>query len=146
MKITVVGLGYVGAVVASGKRPRWLLNVTNDAWFGYSSGPYQHFAAARMRAVEEGLPLVRAANTGISAVVDAYGRVVHRLALGERGVIDAPLPRVAPGPTLYARFGDIPAAVAATLIFGGGLVMYRRRAGNGAAGRLRPADDEAGSS
>ena len=133
---------FPGAVVASGERPRWLLNVTNDAWFGFSSGPYQHFAAARMRAVEEGLPLVRAANTGISAVVDAYGRVMRQLPLGERGVIDAALPKPASERTLYARFGDITAGAAAILIFGAGLVMYRRRAGGGTSGRLRPADDE----
>lgn len=123
---------FPGAVVASGERPRWLLNVTNDAWFGRSSGPYQHFAAARMRAVEEGLPLVRAANTGISAVVDAYGRVVRRLPLGERGVIDAALPEPVAGRTPYARFGNIPAGVAAILIFAAGLAMYRRKVRDGA--------------
>lgn len=88
-------------------RPGWLLNVTNDAWFGRTSGPYQHFAQARLRAVEEGLPVVRAANTGISAVIDARGRVLAQLGLGERGVIDHPLP-VPERPPLHARMGDVP--------------------------------------
>lgn len=92
-------------VVESGNRPGWLLNVTNDAWFGYSSGPYQHLASARLRAVERGLPLVRAANTGISVIVDPWGRVLDRLPLGAVGVLDGPLPK-ALSPSLYARFGD----------------------------------------
>jgi apolipoprotein N-acyltransferase len=87
-------------------RPDWLLNVTNDAWFGTSSGPYQHFESTRMRAVEQGLPLVRAANTGISGVIDPYGRVLTRVGLGERRVFDSGLPRPLAEPTPYARFGD----------------------------------------
>lgn len=97
---------FPGAVVQSGIRPRWLLNVTNDGWFGISSGPHQHFASARMRAVEEGLPLVRAANTGISAVVDPYGRVVARIGLGSEGVLDSRLPAAASGVTLFGRTGN----------------------------------------
>lgn len=97
---------FPGAVIAAGARPGWLLNVTNDAWFGRSSGPFQHFASARLRAVEEGLPLVRAANTGISAVVDPYGRVAAELGLGEQGVIDAPLPSALAALTPFARFGN----------------------------------------
>jgi apolipoprotein N-acyltransferase len=96
---------FPGAAVPSGERPGWLLNVTNDAWFGISTGPYQHFQQARIRAVEEGLPLVRAANNGISAIVDPLGRIIRQLPLGTEGVLDGPLPRPV-APTTYARFGD----------------------------------------
>jgi apolipoprotein N-acyltransferase len=90
-----------------GGRPAGLMiNVTNDAWFGLTSGPYQHFSQARLRSIEEGLPLVRAANSGISAVVDPYGRILGSLPLGIEGVLDADLPRAIP-PPIYARFGDI---------------------------------------
>ena len=103
---------FPGNVVThSGTRARWLLNVTNDAWFGDSSGPYQHFASARLRAVEEGIPLVRVANTGISAVVDSYGRIIAALGLNTRGIVDSELPRPVPGTTLYARFGNAAAGV-----------------------------------
>ena len=92
------------------ERPGWLLNLTNDAWFGMSSGPYQHFQHARVRAIEEGLPLVRAANTGISAVVDPLGRIVKMLPLGVEGVLDAPLPQPI-SPTPYRKTGDAPLIV-----------------------------------
>jgi apolipoprotein N-acyltransferase len=93
---------FPGAVTDPRDRPDWLLNVTNDGWFGRSPGPYQHFASARFRAVEEGLPLARAANTGISAMVDPFGRVVDSLPLGTEGALDVLLP--APlAPTLFAR-------------------------------------------
>jgi len=84
-----------------GERPSLLLNVTNDGWFGNTTGPYQHLSQARLRAVEEGLPMVRAANTGLSAVIDPYGRILHQLPLGVDGVIDSPLPRPAT-PTFFA--------------------------------------------
>ncbi len=77
---------------APGARPEWLVQVTNDAWFGTASGPYQHLAQARVRAIEQGLPLARAANTGISAMIDPYGRVIASLGLGEAGYVDVELP------------------------------------------------------
>ena len=83
---------------ASLHRPGLLLNVTNDGWFGRTSGPYQHFSQARLRAIEEGLPLVRAANSGISAIVDPYGRVLGSLPLGVADVLDGPLPEPLPPP------------------------------------------------
>ncbi len=98
---------FADAVVDPANRPGFLLNITNDAWFGISSGPYQHFASARLRTVEQGLPLVRAANTGISAVVDAHGRITAMLGLGREGVLDAALPTALSRPTPYAVWGDL---------------------------------------
>ena len=116
---------FPGGVVAPGARPAWLLNATNDGWYGRSAGPYQHFEMARLRAVEQGLPLVRVANTGISAVIDPFGRVTGRLALGQAGVLDAPLPVAAPA-TVYARFGfRVPAAM--LLAASAWLFVARRR-------------------
>jgi len=96
---------FPGAVIDREARPAWILNVTNDAWYGRSSGPYQHFAIARTRTIEEGLPLVRVANNGISGVVDPAGRVVARTGLDSVGHADVPLP-AALSPTLYAAAGD----------------------------------------
>ncbi len=89
-------------------RPKWLLNLTNDAWYGETAGPYQHFAMTRTRAVEEGMPLVRVATTGISGVVDPYGRVVASLPLGVQGVVDSPLPNALAEPTPFARWRNVP--------------------------------------
>ncbi|MBI4366175.1 MAG: apolipoprotein N-acyltransferase [Deltaproteobacteria bacterium] len=96
---------FPGAAVPRGERPGWLLNVTNDGWFGISSGPYQHFQQARVLAIAEGLPLVRAANTGISAVIDPLGRIVKALPLGVEGVLDADLPNAVEPPG-FLIFGD----------------------------------------
>ena len=95
-------------LAATTPRPRWILNVSNDAWFGGGSGPLQHLNIASYRAIEQGLPIVRATPTGVSAMIDAYGRIRPgaRLGLGAYGVIDARLPR-ALSPTLYGRFGDL---------------------------------------
>lgn len=96
---------FPGAVVGR-IRPGWFVNVTDDSWFGPSSGPYQHLLTARVRAIEEGIPVVRAANTGISAVIDPFGRTIATLPLDQMGVLDAPLPRSL-APTLYARLGEL---------------------------------------
>lgn len=98
---------FPGAAVPAGERPGWLINLTNDAWFGISSGPHQHVQQARLRAIEEGLPIARAANNGISMVADPVGRIVRSLPLGAQGIIDSPLPRAIEKPS-YARMGDIP--------------------------------------
>src|SRR5207247_4492044 len=113
---------FPGNIAARDDRPVWIVNLTNDGWFGISTGPYQHLQQARLRAIEEGLPVVRAANTGISAVIDPSGRIVARLGLGIEGVLDATLPR-ADLPTIYARVGDIPAA---TIAAAGWLLVVRR--------------------
>jgi apolipoprotein N-acyltransferase len=96
---------FPGAVTDEAARPAWILNLTNDAWYGRSSGPYQHFAITRSRAIENGLPLVRVANNGISGVVDPVGRVVARTRLDSIGHFDVPLP-AALSPTLYTTAGD----------------------------------------
>lgn len=106
-----------------GSRPGVLLNVTNDGWFGNTPGPFQHFAQARLRAIEQGVPLVRAANTGISAIVDAYGRVIGKIGLGETGTLDGFLP-VPIEPTLYSRTDSLSALTIAILLLG--ICLYGR--------------------
>jgi apolipoprotein N-acyltransferase len=116
---------FPGDVASRDDRPGWMINLTNDGWFGISTGPYQHLRQARIRAIEQGLPMVRAANTGISAVIDPSGRIVARLGLGGEGVLDSALP-AAIAPTIYARVGDIPAAI---FVAAGLLLVLRRRVG-----------------
>jgi apolipoprotein N-acyltransferase len=115
---------FPGAIVDEGERPAWILNVTNDAWYGRSSGPFQNLASARTRAVEEGLPMVRVANNGISAVIDAVGRVRARINLDTIGYADIALPG-ADSRTLYSRVGDW--ALVALLLLGALPVVLRLR-------------------
>jgi apolipoprotein N-acyltransferase len=115
---------FPGEAVPAGERPGWMINLTNDGWFGASAGPYQHFHQARIRAIEEGLPLVRSANTGISGVIDPLGRIVGSLPLGTEGILDSRLPRPT-SRTLYARAGDGPVALAVVVAL---LIVLRQRA------------------
>jgi apolipoprotein N-acyltransferase len=96
---------FPGNVTAE-PRPGWLVNLTDDSWFGPNTGPMQHLLIARVRAIEEGLPIVRAANSGISAVIDGYGRVRESLALGLRDIVDADLP-VALEATPFVRYRNV---------------------------------------
>lgn len=113
---------FPGSVTGDGPRPGWLLNLTNDGWFGNTPGPHQHFLQARVRAVEEGLPMVRAANTGISAIVDPLGRVQKSLGLERQGIVDGVLP---PSLliTLYARWGE--ALFLITLLMCGAVSLFK---------------------
>jgi len=115
--IDIPGIGAVRALIcyegifaeeiAQSARPDVMILITNDAWFGDDAGPYQHLAQARLRAIEQGLPMVRVANTGVSAMIDPYGRIIDAIPLGTAGFRDVPLP--APlAPTLYVRLGDWP--------------------------------------
>ncbi len=115
---------FPGQVIDVTDRPAWLVNVTNDAWFGDTTGPRQHLAAARMRAVEEGLPLMRAANTGISAGFDAYGHELGRLGMRRTGTLVLGLPGPLP-PTLFARIGLPLPACAAAVALGFALIACR---------------------
>jgi apolipoprotein N-acyltransferase len=116
---------FPGEVTDPADRPAWLLNITNDAWYGVTSGPFQHVAIARTRAVEEGLPLARVANNGVSAMFDPYGRVLARLDLNAIGVLDEGLPEALPA-TPYTRYGDTP-FFAALLLMVAILIMMRGR-------------------
>ncbi|KAF0138730.1 MAG: cutE, partial [Rhodospirillaceae bacterium] len=121
---------FPGAVVEQSGHPQWMLNVTNDAWFGLSAGPHQHFASARWRAVEQGIPLVRVAVTGISGVVDPYGRVVESLGLGVAGVRDVSLPVALTRPPPFARWGNTLAAVLDVVCLGAALALKHWRQRN----------------
>ena len=112
-------------VVQGAARPGLLLNVTNDGWFGHTIGPYQHFHQSRVRAVEQGLPLIRAANNGITAMIDGHGRVLGRLELDARGVLDVALPQALSEPP-YARFGGW-IFLSSLVFFALGLALVRRR-------------------
>lgn len=117
---------FSAQVTPAANRPSWIVNITNDAWFGNSTGPRQHLAAARMRAVEEGLPLVRAANTGISAAFDAHGRELGRIELGVTGSLSKTLPEPLP-PTLYSRLGLFIPGFLSLGALGAALVLGQRR-------------------
>ena len=104
------------------KRPAWLINVTNDGWFGNSTGPHQHLAQARLRTIEQGLPMVRAANTGISAVIDPYGRILSSLPLSESGILDMGLPQGLP-PTFFADYGELILGLMLLLLLGLGFLL-----------------------
>lgn len=87
----------------TGDRPEWLVNVSNDAWYGQSFGPYQHLETVRIRAIEEGIPLIRGANNGLSVVIDGCGRVLHKLRLNDVGIIDFELPKSLSNDTVFSR-------------------------------------------
>ncbi len=116
---------FPGAVKSSkAPSPQWLLNITNDAWYGHTSGPYQHLAIAQARAIEEGLPVIRVGNNGISASIDPYGRILKRLELDEVGVLDVSLPKPTLVPTLYGQYGD--KILWSLLLLGLGVLILRK--------------------
>lgn len=117
--------GEVMPTDGSNIRPGLLLNVTNDGWFGLTPGPYQHLAQVRLRAIEEGLPIVRAANTGISAIIDPYGRILQELPLGREDVLDGQLPQGI-APTLFARSPILPVLAIWLAAFAGSVLLRRR--------------------
>ncbi|MBM7067358.1 apolipoprotein N-acyltransferase [Actibacterium sp. 188UL27-1] len=117
-------------LLAAPERADWILQITNDAWFGNIAGPHQHLAQAQVRAVEQGLPFLRSANTGISAVIDARGRVIDALPLNTAGSLDANLPAGLP-PTLYSRIGDLPMAMFLAVLASVLALLTRRKAVDG---------------
>ncbi len=111
--------------VDNANRPEWLLSVTNDAWFGMSSGPYQHFAMARMRSVEQGLPMVRVGNTGITAYMDEFGRIKQQLGLETKGILDVTLRYSTLKGTIYSQYGQIIALI--TICFSFVFLIYCKK-------------------
>ena len=110
---------FPGEIVSASKRPEWLLNLSNDAWFGETGGPYQHLALTRLRAIEEGLPLVRSTSTGITAVIDGYGRTVTSLGLGKQGVVESPLPKALAAPAVPTGV-----RILAVLFLSAGIILF----------------------
>lgn len=117
---------FAEEVNAAQGRARAIVLITNDAWFGNWAGPEQHFAQARLRAIEQGLPVIRAANTGISGMIDGKGRVVHSIALNTQGFIDVPLPRALDAPA-YTRWGDLPVIGLVIALALGHVLVARRK-------------------
>jgi apolipoprotein N-acyltransferase len=117
---------FAGEVISPGPRPDMLVNLTNDAWFGHTPGPWQHLAQARMRAVEEGIPMIRVANTGISAVFDGAGRVLGEIGLGETGFLDVKIPPSLPR-TAYARWREAGFLMLLFMLAGIIICLDRRR-------------------
>ena len=107
---------FSGYVTEKADRPKWLLNITNDGWFGLSSGPHQHLAAARFRAAEEGLPVIRVANTGISAVIGPRGRILKKIDIGTEGFLDTALPNPLT-PTWFSKYKNIPLLLLLAIVF-----------------------------
>lgn len=117
---------FSGLTVDEHDRPRWLANVTNDGWFGDSAGPRQHLSSVRLRAVEEGLPIARAANTGISIAYDGFGHELARLGWGKTGTLVVPLPAALPAP-LFAQYGRSLPALLSLAAFLAALIRPRRK-------------------
>lgn len=140
-KIVLSGLPALGGIICyeaifphevvnQAQRPDFLVNLTNDGWYGHSAGPYQHWAATRFRAVEEGIVIVRAANNGISGVIDAYGRVKAMLPLDYTGTLDVRLPELVSHATFYSRFGNsVILTFCLILLFLGSIKVKNRRFG-----------------
>lgn len=121
---------FPGRVPVGEERPYWLLNITNDGWFGLTNGPYQHLGLARFRAIEEGLPIVRSASTGISAVIDPYGRTVSSLPLDRADVLESPLPKAIEPPTVTTSkklMLSLSLAVFIVALFWGAQILRSRR-------------------
>lgn len=116
---------FSGQVITSPNRPDLMVNITNDAWFGTTVGPWQHLYHSQMRAVEEGIPLLRAANTGISAAFDGFGRQLGSIALGDRAYLDIAVPSVLTAP-IFARFGNTGLFALCVVVFGVAVVLHRR--------------------
>lgn len=114
---------FPNAVIDKNDPPQIMINVTNDAWYGNSSGPYQHFNMVRVRAVEHGIPLIRAANTGISGVIDPYGRILSKTKLGQDAVLDEQIPKPLEHPTLYTKFGNY--TIILIMIIMSGFVLFK---------------------
>ncbi|MBR72877.1 MAG: apolipoprotein N-acyltransferase [Rhodospirillaceae bacterium] len=117
---------FPGNVIGEGIRPAWLLNITNDGWFGNTTGPYQHFHTARLRALEEGLPLIRAANTGISAIIDPLGQIKKSTSLGSEGIMDGYLPAPLQKPPPFASIGNWILLIVGVIIFCFATFDFRR--------------------
>jgi len=127
---------FPGLATDRGRRAAWIVNVSDDAWYGRTSGPLQHLNMAGYRAIEQGLPIVRSTPTGVSAIIDGYGRTRDSLGLGQAGVIDAMLPAALP-PTLYSTWGELPFFAALLIVilpavmartFASGLRLQKRNA------------------